>query len=103
MKTLLLLIVVLMQFETAKAAENPVPESILDGLAEELLAGLDSVIFEGEYIIEGGLIPPSITEEIYKNIEIFSSDRKILVSRKKKRHTIRDSEPQELLRKTGLE
>ena len=103
MKILLLLIVLVMQFESATGAENPVPESILDGLGEEVLAGLDSVIFEGEYIIEGGLIPLSIAEVLYKNIEISSSDRKKLASRNKKRHVFRDTEPENLLKKIGFE
>lgn len=103
MKILLLFIALVFQFRIVVAAENPVPESILDGLGEEVLVGWNSVILEGEYILEGGLIPPPVAEEIYKKIEIFSSDRKILVSRNKKRRMIRDSEPENLLQKIGFE
>lgn len=103
MKILLLLIALVMAFEVVEAVENPVPESILDGLQEEVLAGLNSVVLEGEYILEGGIVQTSVAEEIYKNIEVSATDRKKLVSRSKKRHTIRDSEPENLLRKTGFE
>lgn len=103
MKILLLFIALVLQFRIVLAAENPVAESILEGLGEDVLVGLKYVILEGEYIMEGGLIPLSIAEEMYANIEISSSDRKIFVSRNKKRRMIRDSEPEDLLKKIGFE
>lgn len=103
MTILLLFIALLLPFEIDAAIEDAVPESILDSLQEEVLAGLDSVIIDGEYIFEGYLEEALTFSEIYKNIEISATDRKTIISRNKKYQVIQDSEPEEQLSKSGFE
>lgn len=103
MKIILLLFALSLPFEILSAAENPAPESILDGLPEEVLSGLDSVVLDGEYILEVFLIPLSSDSAIYNKIEISEGDQRNIVRRNKKRRAIRDSEPEDLLLKTGFE
>lgn len=103
MKILLLLFMLLLPFEILAAVENPVPESILDGLPEEVLSGLDTVILDGEYILEFFSTPLSADSELFNKIEISEGDRRSIVRRNKKRRAVRETEPEDLLLKIGFE
>lgn len=103
MKHILLLFMVLLPLELIAAIENSTPDSILEGLSDEVLSGLDSVTFTGEYILEIAGAPSSTEPEIYPRIEISEGDLKSIARRSKKRRTLRNFESEELLIKTGFE
>ena len=103
MTILLLFIALLLFFKIDAAIEDFAPESILDTLQEKVLAGLDTVIFDGEYIFEPYSGQPLTFDEIYKVIEISAIDQKIIINRNRKFHVIRVSEAEEQLFKSGFE
>ena len=103
MTNFLLFFLMLFPLRFTLASESPVPESALDGLSAEVIAGLSDTVLTDDLISMYPLETNSGARFILETIEITQNDRKRVIHHRKKYRAKLETESEALLPKIGFE